>query len=827
MKTKRITAAAAALVIAFSASFTGNAIDISDVPENTITSSKSITDPIQTNGNGFDVIRLDEKDMRFTVPYGTSMNSNDNAELTVTNGGVLDISGELSLGKSCKINISNGGLVIVSGKLTSECTFEIGEGGRLELTQNAVFENKGTLNIKGTLQVGGTVTNTDDSSVVLYDSCKIEMCEYNGGIQLPRKDTMTAFGSGDIIDMENDHVFDSFPDLFDPRNVTVTALCPKVLTSDTFKVGSEFEAGTYSVPEGMRLSLVCISDSGTGSDDQFCECSGGDRIFVGSENGSYKIQRNYLDPFASRRVYIPDERNTVTAGEGFEHFVVVHKGIDETSGTIYVAVEPVSEADCPRQLDVSALTIGSELAKGTYTLPDNVQLSFSCHPELTDNYSYVCECHGGDRLEVSDKNGALMIQRQYLDDHPYGDARYLPDEPNTIVTKEGFEHFMVVRCETDEATGRIYINLKPVTDKECPRTLELSEAAAGRELPEGIFTAPEDYRVSFTIQLEDRTGGSGKSYIQCADKYDAFKISYENGEAVISGVNYNNNNYSEEWYTVDKANSIQAASGYDRFIISQVRNGARDGSLEILLIPINDSDELCRASIENSNGTVFCELKGENMPFYDVNEENRWINDRSAAYFIDENGRSFIENITFDRDMTLTPVYREPMRYSGKMINGSSEKITIERYEQNMGVSYSYTHSPSDKPIDAYFTDYYYGYSMCIHTEKAGVRFDFGEFNSCFTEVLDYYSGRYYYYQNKPISELVTVKDKIVEHLAGDVNIDGKVDILDVIVIKKYIQGAQNVVNPAWCDVTADGVVDEKDAERLNQYIVGYGVDIY
>ena len=79
----------------------------------------------------------------------------------------------------------------------------------------------------------------------------------------------------------------------------------------------------------------------------------------------------------------------------------------------------------------------------------------------------------------------------------------------------------------------------------------------------------------------------------------------------------------------------------------------------------------------------------------------------------------------------------------------------------------------------------------------------------------------------------VTITSKTTENknyianwaLYGDANGDGKVNILDLMAITKYIGGAQNtniVLNAA--DLNADGKVDNKDSEILKKYLAGENI---
>ena len=63
------------------------------------------------------------------------------------------------------------------------------------------------------------------------------------------------------------------------------------------------------------------------------------------------------------------------------------------------------------------------------------------------------------------------------------------------------------------------------------------------------------------------------------------------------------------------------------------------------------------------------------------------------------------------------------------------------------------------------------------------------------------------------------------DHTPGDLNGDGKVNVMDLIRLKRYLADGTEVVGNA--DVNGDGKVNVMDLIRLKRYIAGEAVDIY
>jgi hypothetical protein len=56
---------------------------------------------------------------------------------------------------------------------------------------------------------------------------------------------------------------------------------------------------------------------------------------------------------------------------------------------------------------------------------------------------------------------------------------------------------------------------------------------------------------------------------------------------------------------------------------------------------------------------------------------------------------------------------------------------------------------------------------------------------------------------------------------AGDGNGDGKVDILDLVRLRKYIMRDTSDIDSANSDVTGDGLVNSQDLVRMRKYLAG------
>ena len=68
---------------------------------------------------------------------------------------------------------------------------------------------------------------------------------------------------------------------------------------------------------------------------------------------------------------------------------------------------------------------------------------------------------------------------------------------------------------------------------------------------------------------------------------------------------------------------------------------------------------------------------------------------------------------------------------------------------------------------------------------------------------------------------------EVIDHIAGDINGDGKVNNKDVTRFFQYLSDWNVDVNRAALDVNGDGKVNNKDLTRLFQYLSGWNVKIF
>lgn len=65
------------------------------------------------------------------------------------------------------------------------------------------------------------------------------------------------------------------------------------------------------------------------------------------------------------------------------------------------------------------------------------------------------------------------------------------------------------------------------------------------------------------------------------------------------------------------------------------------------------------------------------------------------------------------------------------------------------------------------------------------------------------------------------------ECLPGDINMDNKVNLNDLILLKQYILHYPVTVDVAACDTNGDGKIDNEDVTRLHQYLVKKPVELF
>lgn len=106
---------------------------------------------------------------------------------------------------------------------------------------------------------------------------------------------------------------------------------------------------------------------------------------------------------------------------------------------------------------------------------------------------------------------------------------------------------------------------------------------------------------------------------------------------------------------------------------------------------------------------------------------------------------------------------------------------------------------------------------FCINEDAAG---------SVYPISLDYVPTEKYEIETNGV-EIKTVSGEIVvigDHIPGDINGDGRVNMKDVTRLHQYVNGWDVVVDEVTADVNGDGKTNMKDVTRLHQYVNGWDV---
>ena len=69
-------------------------------------------------------------------------------------------------------------------------------------------------------------------------------------------------------------------------------------------------------------------------------------------------------------------------------------------------------------------------------------------------------------------------------------------------------------------------------------------------------------------------------------------------------------------------------------------------------------------------------------------------------------------------------------------------------------------------------------------------------------------------------------KKENIDCLPGDVNGDGQVDLIDVILLARYLAGWDVVIDEVAADVYRDGELNLKDVVILRRFLAGWDVTL-
>ena len=130
--------------------------------------------------------------------------------------------------------------------------------------------------------------------------------------------------------------------------------------------------------------------------------------------------------------------------------------------------------------------------------------------------------------------------------------------------------------------------------------------------------------------------------------------------------------------------------------------------------------------------------------------------------------------------------------------------------------------------------DYYYGYGygVCL-TEDGGI-YHGGDVTSYSSMAITYFEDNYnvIFFTNeaddsdrgfKEIFSFEIANELKAQELCGDVNCDGKVDIMDATAIQKHIAGLQTLTDNGYAVADVDGteIVNVEDATAIQKYLAG------
>lgn len=190
-----------------------------------------------------------------------------------------------------------------------------------------------------------------------------------------------------------------------------------------------------------------------------------------------------------------------------------------------------------------------------------------------------------------------------------------------------------------------------------------------------------------------------------------------------------------------------------------------------------------------------------------------------SMYAVDEEGAS-------DKRGVSWPAQTMPIEYFGAeypwsiSIGGSVNETTVKVKLTDVMTGQKWEFSSEGSDGDFYIDNSnWYGQSGCIIFRPEGIN--------------RYSSGDKFKVEITGLG-VVGVEDSVsyevnffalTPYTFGDANSDGDISGKDVVLIKKYLAGYENLeINIAACDVNADGDVSGKDVVKIMKYLAGYDV---